>query len=37
MTDLKNIKQKILTDEKVANAVEYLLSKVVLDKPLPKL
>ena len=37
MTDLKNIKQKILTDDKVANAVEYLLSKVVLDKPLPKL
>lgn len=37
MKNLKNIKEQILTDEKVANAVEYLLSKVVLDKPLPQL
>lgn len=37
MTDLKNIKEKILTDEKVANAVEYLMSKVILDKKLPQL
>lgn len=37
MKDLRNIKQQILTDDKVANAVEYLLSKVILDKPLPKL
>lgn len=37
MTDLQNIKEKILTDEKVATAVEYLMSKVILDKKLPQL
>jgi len=37
MTDLQNIKEKILTDEKVATAVEYLMSKVILDKKLPTL
>lgn len=37
MTDLKKIKEQILTDDKIASAVEYLLSKVVLDKPLPQL
>ena len=37
MTDLKNIKEKILTDENVATAVEYLMSKVILDKKLPQL
>lgn len=37
MKDFKNIKYQILTDDKVANAVEYLLSKVILDKRLPQL
>lgn len=37
MKEFKNIKQQILSDNKVANAVEYLLSKVVLDKRLPQL
>lgn len=37
MNDFKNIKQQILTDEKIANAVEYLMSKVILDKKLPQL
>lgn len=37
MKNLHNIKQQILNDKKVANAVEYLLSKVVLDKKLPQL
>ena len=37
MENLKNIKEKILTDEKVATAVEYLMSKVILDKKLPQL
>lgn len=37
MKDLKNIKHQIMTDEKVANAVEYLLSKVVLNQRLPQL
>ena len=27
----------MITDEKVANAIEYLLSKVILDKKLPQL
>ena len=37
MKNFKEIKQKILTDDKVANAIEYLLSKVILDRPLPQL
>lgn len=37
MENFENIKERILTDSKVANAVEYLLSKVVLDQKLPQL
>jgi hypothetical protein len=37
MVDFKNIKERILTDDKVATAIEYLLSKVILDKKLPQL
>ena len=37
MENLNNIKKKILTDDKVATAVEYLMSKVILDKKLPQL
>lgn len=37
MENFKELKQKILTDDKVANAIEYLMSKVILDRPLPQL
>lgn len=37
MENFKELKQRILTDDKVANAIEYLLSKVILDKRLPQL
>lgn len=37
MENFKEIKHKILTDDKVANAIEYLMSKVILDRPLPQL
>lgn len=37
MNNLNLIKEKILTDDNMANIVEYLMSKVILDKKLPQL
>lgn len=37
MINFKNIKQKILEDEKFATAVEYMLSKVILENPIGQL
>lgn len=37
MNKYSNIKERILTDDKFAKTMEYLMSKVVLDKPLPTL
>ena len=37
MNDLNLIKEKILTDNNIANIVEYVMSKVILDKKLPQL
>lgn len=35
--NFNEIKKKILTDDKIANAIEYMMSKVILDKKLPQL
>ena len=37
MIKLKNIKQKVLTDDNFAIAVEYMLSKVILENPVGQL
>lgn len=37
MNNFKELKQKILIDDDFANKIEYLMSKVILDRPLPKL
>lgn len=37
MSNFKELKHKILVDEDFANKIEYLMSKVILDRPLPQL
>lgn len=37
MINFKNIKQKILEDDNFATAVEYMLSKVILENPVGQL
>lgn len=37
MKNFNNLKQKILSDTDFANKIEYLMSKVILDRPLPQL